>query len=141
MRAVSGIVIIILYYCNVSWASYMPINSNASFDNTMQQYNVSRVLDADNTVNIASYLEYGPPYYAIANLYVTGANFVYYTFSVLYVFIKFWTPLKKAFWGLVINTINRRSTFHGFGDGNTRLMRRYKDVPEWWYAIILGIGK
>jgi hypothetical protein len=72
MRAISGLIILILYYCNVSWASFMPINSNASFDNTMQQYNVSRVLKPDNTVDIDAYLEYGPPYYAIANLYVVS---------------------------------------------------------------------
>jgi hypothetical protein len=72
MRALSGLIILILYYCNVSWASFMPINSNASFDNTMQQYNVSRVLGDDNTVDIDAYLEYGPPYYAIANLYVVS---------------------------------------------------------------------
>ena len=73
MRAISGLIILILYYCNVSWASFMPINSNSSFDNTMQQYNVSRVLKPDNTVDIDSYLEYGPPYYAIANLYVVSS--------------------------------------------------------------------
>jgi OPT family oligopeptide transporter len=140
MRALSGLIILILYYTNTSWASYMPINSNSAFDNTMQQYNVSRVLSDDNTVNREAYLEYGPPYYAIANLYVTGANFVYYTFSVLYVFIKFWKPLKKAFYGLIVNTLKGRSTYHGFEDGNTRLMRRYKDVPEWWYGIIFATG-
>ena len=45
----------------------------------MQQYNVSRVLKPDNTVDIDAYLEYGPPYYAIANLYVVS-----------------WTPCSKA---------------------------------------------
>ena len=77
MRALSGLIILILYYCNVSWASFMPINSNASFDNTMQQYNVSRVLGDDNTVDIDAYLEYGPPYYAIANLYVVSYVYVW----------------------------------------------------------------
>jgi hypothetical protein len=40
----------------------------------MQQYNVSRVLGEDNTVDIDAYLEYGPPYYAIANLYVVSGT-------------------------------------------------------------------
>lgn len=66
----------------------MPINSNNAFDNTMSEYNVSKVLTADNGINIESYKTYGPPYYSIANLFITGANFVYYTFSVVYVFIK-----------------------------------------------------
>lgn len=140
MRVISGIVIIIMYYTNASWGAYMPINSNGVFDNTMASYNVSRVLNDDFRVDVDSYKSYGPPYYAIANLFVTGGNFVYYTFSIVYVFIKYWTPLKKAFVGTVVNTIKRRSIYTGFTDGHTRMIRRYKEVPEWWYGIIFLCG-
>jgi len=135
MRVVSGIVIMIMYYTNNSWAGYMPINSNNAFDNTGKSYNVSKVLTADNQLNLQGYKEYGMPYYAIANLFVTGANFVYYTFSLVYIFVKYWRPMKKAFVGIIVNTIKRRSVYTGFDDGNARLMRRYKEVPEWWYSI------
>jgi hypothetical protein len=60
---------------------------------------------------------------------------VYYTFSVVYVFIKYWRPLKKAFVGIVVNTLKRRSIYTGFEDGQARMMRRYKEVPEWWVSI------
>jgi hypothetical protein len=135
MRAIAGIVILIMYYSNAMWAAYMPINSNGSFDNTMKPYNVSRVLDSNNEVDVAKYKEYGPPYYAIANLFVTGGNFVYYAFSIVYIFIRYWRPLKKAFVGMVVNTIKRRSIYTGFEDGHTRMMRRYKEVPEWWVSV------
>jgi hypothetical protein len=116
----------------------MPINSNGAFDKQMQAYNVSKVLNQDYQVDIDAYKTYGPPYYAIANLFVTGGNFVYYTFSVVYVFIKYWRPLKKAFVGMVVNTIKRQSIYTGFDDGHSRMMRRYKEVPEWWVRS-LGI--
>jgi hypothetical protein len=45
-------------------------------------------LNVDSQLDVAKYKTYGPPYYAIANLFVTGGNFVYYTFSVVYVFIR-----------------------------------------------------
>jgi hypothetical protein len=135
MRVISGVIILIMYYKNTSWASFMPINSNSAFDNQMKSYNVSSVLYSNNTVNIDAYKNYGPPYYAVANLFVTGGNFVYYTFSVVYVFIKYWRPLKKAFVGMVVNTIKGRSIYTGFNDGNARLMRKYKEVPEWWVRI------
>ena len=134
MRAVAGIVILIMYYTNSFWAGYMPINSNTAFSNTMQSYNVSAVLTPDNKVDIEAYKAYGPPYYAVANLFVTGATYVYYTFSIVYVFIKYWGPLKKAFYGMVINTIRGRSIYTGFEDGATKMMRRYKEVPEWWVS-------
>jgi hypothetical protein len=132
MRVISGIIILIMYYTNMSWAAYMPINSNTAFDNKMKSYNVSAVLTADNKVDIDKYKAYGPPYYAVANLFVTGATYVYYTFSIVYVFIKYWGPLKKAFVGMVINTWKRQSIYTGFEDGQARMMRKYKEVPEWW---------
>lgn len=123
-----------MYYKNAFWSAFMPINSNTAFNNHMQSYNVSKVLDSDNHVNIDAYKAYGPPYYTVANLFVTGANFAYYTFSVVYVFVKYWGALKKAFVGMVVNTIKRRSIYTGFTDGQTRMMRRYKEVPEWWVS-------
>lgn len=67
----------------------MPINSNGAFNNQRKSYNVSMALNADSQLDLAKYKEYGPPYYAIANLFVTGGNFMYYTFSVVYVFIRY----------------------------------------------------
>ncbi|KAH8647651.1 oligopeptide transporter 2 [Xylariales sp. PMI_506] len=140
MRALGGIVILIMYYTNAFWASYLPINSNGAFNNKGESYNVTAVLNSDNQLDVNSYKTYGPPYYAVANLFVMGCTFVYYTFSIVYVFTKYWRPLKKALWGMIINTIRRQSIFTGFEDGHTRMMRRYKEVPEWWYGIVFTFG-
>lgn len=141
MRVLSGIIILIMYYRNAMWAAFMPINSNSAFDNTMQNYNVTRVLNADNRVDVDAYKTYGPPYYAIANLFVTGGNFVYYTFSIVYVTVRYWRQLKKAFVGIVVNTIKRQSIYTGFEDGTARIMRKnYREVPEWWYGIVFLFG-
>jgi hypothetical protein len=136
MRVIAGIIILIMYYANTAWAAFMPINSNAAFNNQGTAYNVSKVLNSDNQVDVPSYKAYGPPYYAVANLFVTGGNFVYYTFSIVYVFIRYWGPLKKAFVGILVNTLKRRSIYTGFEDGHTRMMRRYKEVPEWWVSTL-----
>lgn len=140
MRVVAGVVILIMYYRNAFWSAFMPINSNGAFDNKMGAYNISKVLTEDNNINFDAYKEYGPPYYAIANLFVTGCNFVYYAFSLVYIFTRYWRPLKKAFWGMIVNTYKRQSIYTGFEDGTTKLMRRYKEVPEWWYGIIFAFG-
>lgn len=132
MHVAAGIIILIMYYKNAFWSAYIPINSNGAFNNQMESYNISMALNADSQLDVAKYKTYGPPYYAIANLFVTGGNFVYYTFSVVYVFIRYWRPLKKAFVGMVVNTIRRRSIYTGFDDSHSRMMRRYKEVPEWW---------
>lgn len=140
MRVISGIIIVIMYYKNAFWSAFMPINSNGVFDNTGAVYNITKVLGDNQRIDMDKYMEYGPPYYAIANLFVTGANFIYYTFSIVYVFIKYWGPIKKAFVGIVVNAWKRQSVYTGFSDGQTRMMRRYKEVPEWWYGIIFVFG-
>ncbi|CAH0047781.1 unnamed protein product [Clonostachys solani] len=141
MRLFSGVIILIMYYKNAFWGAYMPINSNGAFDNQGQAYNITRVLgNGTQRIDMDKYLEYGPPYYAIANLFVTGCNFVYYTFSIVYVFTKYWAAIKKAFVGIIVNTWKRRSIYTGFVDGQTRMMRRYEEVPEWWYGIVFAFG-
>lgn len=75
MRVIGGIVIMIMYYCNVSYAAYMPINSNNAFDNTMQSYNVSKVLTPDNRVDLEGYKAYGPPYYGVCPLSLVFLQF------------------------------------------------------------------
>lgn len=137
MRVIGGIIILIMYYKNAFWSAFMPINSNGAFDNQGKSYNVTSVLNSNNDLDIDKYKTYGPPYYAIANLFVTGGNFVYYTFSVVYVFVRYWKPLKKAFGGMIVNTIKRRSIYTGFEDGNARMMRKYKEVPEWWVSKLI----
>ena len=140
MRLFAGIVIIIMYYTNAFWSAYMPINSNGAFDNTGAVYNITNVLGDNQRIDMGKYMEYGPPYYAIANLFITGADFVYYTFSIVYVFTKYWAPIKKAFVGMAVNAWKKRSIYTGFEDGQSRMMRRYKEVPEWWYGIVFAFG-
>ncbi|ORX40798.1 OPT oligopeptide transporter protein-domain-containing protein [Kockovaella imperatae] len=140
LRIFGGIVILALYFSNSMWGAYLPINSNGVFDNKGQNYNYTKVINADSTVNLDGYKDYGPPYYTTSNLFVTGGNFVYYTFSIVYVFVKYRYALKKCFVGMVVNTWKRRSIYTGFTDGATRMMRKYPEVPEWWYSILFACG-
>ncbi|ORX38167.1 OPT oligopeptide transporter protein-domain-containing protein [Kockovaella imperatae] len=140
MRVISGVIIIILYFANVSWGGYLPINSNGIYNNKGKTYNVSMVLDEKLQVDIDKYNDYGPPYYSISNLFITGANFMYYTFSIVYVFIRYREQIVKAYYGVVMNVVKRRSGYHGFTDGNTRMMLAYPEAPEWWYTILFLFG-
>ncbi len=72
LRAVGGIAILILYYCNVSWSAYLPINSSTTFTNTMEVYNSTLFLNDDlDTLNRAAYEAYSPPYLTTAQLFKT----------------------------------------------------------------------
>lgn len=41
---------------------------------------------------------------------------------------------------MAVNAWKRRSIYMGFVDGQTQMMRKYKEVPEWWYGCVSTFG-
>ena len=141
LRVFGGIVILAMYFSNAMWSGYLPANSNAVFDRFGQPYNYSKVINyKEQTIDLQGYQAYGPPYYTISNLFVTGGNYVFYTFSLVYIFTKYRKALYKCFVGMAVNMWKRQSIYTGFDDGAIRMMRRYPEVPEWWYSIVFVFG-
>lgn len=140
LRCIGGIVILAMYYANMSWTAFMPINTSSAFSNTAAVYNSSRILNKDNSFNTTAYHNYSPPYLSAAALFKTGGEFAFYTITLCYVFIRYWHPIYKAFSGVYQNIRHRRSDMDGFEDAHTRMMRSYPEVPEWWFLIVLLIG-
>ncbi|CAK7895230.1 oligopeptide transporter 2 [[Candida] anglica] len=138
---ISFFVIVALWWTNNKWSGYLPINSNALFDNYGKRYIVANVLDDNGLLDKAKYAEYGPPYYSAANLVVYGTFFSLYTFSIFYESITRWSAMKESAIA-VYNTFRhyRRSGLEGLKDPHTRMMSRYKEVPEWCFLVILVIS-
>lgn len=52
---------VLLYYFTESYSfGYLPFSSSTSFDRFGHKYNVTRILNPDNTFNEAAYKEYSP---------------------------------------------------------------------------------
>ncbi|KAM9937019.1 hypothetical protein OXX80_003435 [Metschnikowia pulcherrima] len=130
-----------VWYSNYKWSGYLPINSNGLFTNTGESYSVTKILNENNLMDQAKYDEYGPPFYTAANLVSYGAFFALYPFTIVYVGLTQWTHIKFAFGGLWAAIRNfRKSTFDGYHDAYSRSMRKYKEVPEWCFLIVLVIS-
>lgn len=141
LRLFGGVVILILYYSNHMWGAYLPINSGTTFSNKMEPYNSTSILGDDmNTIDFEKYRAYSPPYLTTAMQFKTGGEFAFYTITFVYVFIRYWRPIWRAFYGIYQNVRFRRSDMHGYADAHTRMMRSYKEVPEWWFMCILAGG-
>ncbi|EEQ38622.1 hypothetical protein CLUG_02748 [Clavispora lusitaniae ATCC 42720] len=133
--------IIGVWYSNYKWTGYLPLNSNSLFSNTGDSYDISQVLNEKKNFDNEKYQTYGPPFYTAANLVVYGAFFAIYPFTIVYVAITNFAQLKhsaRTFKRVFTNL--KASTFEGFNDPFSRSMRKYKEVPEWWFAIILVIS-
>ena len=50
----------ILYYTNTFYAKYLPMSTSTSYDNTGNEYDVSRILTPEHTFDIAKYKAYSP---------------------------------------------------------------------------------
>jgi OPT family small oligopeptide transporter len=116
----------ILHFTNTWFSEFMPVSSRTSYDNTGNTYNVTRILNPDNTFNQEAYENYSPLFLSTTFAMSYGLSFASITATLMHTFLYF----RKQIW-----TQARRS-IHEQPDIHSRLMSRYPQVPEWWYACI-----
>ncbi|EAZ63497.2 oligopeptide transporter protein [Scheffersomyces stipitis CBS 6054] len=137
-------IIIIVYYTNNKWTGYIPINSNRLFNNKGELYKIHDILNDDNVFDDAKYRQVGPPYFSAANLVLYGAYFCLYPFAILYHFATEWDSMKSSFvnvWISMRDSFKPEKNTNIYGryadDPHCKMMSKYKDVPDWWFMVIL----
>ncbi|TDL15604.1 OPT oligopeptide transporter [Rickenella mellea] len=116
----------ILYYKNVWYSQYMPISTRGSYDNRGKTYNVTRILKPDATIDIEAYKAYSPLFISTTFAISYGLSFASITSTLTHTFLFF----RKQIW------VQSRRAMHEQPDIHARLMSRYRQVPDWWYAVI-----
>ncbi|VVT57172.1 uncharacterized protein SAPINGB_P005570 [Magnusiomyces paraingens] len=141
----AGVVVIpAVYYSNMYYTGYLPINSSRLFTNTGEEYSVEQVL-TNNILDNDKYQQYSPPYYTAANLVVYGAFFALYPALIVHTFLYYRDILWNGLKGVWQSVIDRQSQIKTFADPQSRMMSQYSEVPLYWYlivtmcALILGI--
>jgi OPT family small oligopeptide transporter len=128
--------IVPIYFTNTWGSAHFPINSNKVFDGNGNVYNVSRVLGPDFTLNIREYEAYGPPYMTAALLIVYSAQFAIHLAVLVYAALHHRSNIVNGIRGV----FKQKSPRPAYEDIHSRLMRAYKEVPDWWYFMILAIS-
>lgn len=133
-------VIAAMYYSNLWGGAYLPVNSNKPYDRFAERYNVSAILDDRGIMDIEKYKAYSPPYLSSANTLIYLMFFSAYTAVITYAALFHRTEIMMGFRG-IINSF-RPSKKHEVEEGrvldvHNRLMKAYKEVPEWWYMCTL----
>ncbi|KAK9320306.1 OPT oligopeptide transporter protein-domain-containing protein [Lipomyces orientalis] len=132
--------VLALYWTNYKWSAYLPINSNQLYDRFGIKYNVSKVL-TDKLFDQEKYSAYSPPYMSAGNMVYLGASFLIYTMTFTYVLITEWRVLKDACLGFYRSLKNRKiSTYAMNSDPMSRMMAKYKEVPDWWFLAIFVVS-
>jgi OPT oligopeptide transporter protein len=102
--------------------------SSQPFDNTGKPYNLSKVINADLSFNVEAYRDYSPLFLSATSAIAYGLNFAAITATLSHTFLYY----RK------IIVIHAHRSLSEQPDIHARLMSVYKEVPNWWYLIILG---
>ncbi|RWW90492.1 hypothetical protein BHE74_00000438 [Ensete ventricosum] len=116
------------YWLNLYDAKTFPIFSDGLFTSTGQSYNISSIIDSNFHLDIEAYEKNGPLYLSTFFAVTYGVGFASLTATVSHVLLfhgsEIWQMSKSAF-------EEKKMDIH------TRLMRRYNQVPQWWFIVIL----
>ncbi|KAF3985775.1 hypothetical protein FT663_04177 [Candidozyma haemuli var. vulneris] len=133
--------IIGVYYSNYYWSAYLPINTSTLFNNRGERYQVNEVVNERSLFDAEKYEEIGPPFYSAANLVVYGTFFAIYPFAFIYEVALNWRPMWFAIKNIGSSFKNfRQSNFEGFDDPHTVMMKKYKEVADWVFLVVLVVS-
>ncbi|KAH6896503.1 OPT family small oligopeptide transporter [Thelonectria olida] len=135
MNVAAGIVLMVIGCAGLAWAGpdyyrYLPISANANFDHFGQKYNTSIILTPDFTFNQTAYEEYSPLMLGAAFSLTYGMGFAGLTSTLAHVALFYGSDI-------VARTKDARKEP---ADVHLKLMRKYKEAPEWWFAAIFVVS-
>lgn len=134
-----AIVIPLVYYKNLYYTAYLPINSSRLFTNTGEVYSVEEVL-TNNVLDPEKYQNYSPPYYTAANLVVYGAFFALYPALIVHTILYYRSILWNGLIDMWKSIKEGKNTVFRFDDAQCRMMSQYPEVPLFWYFIVTLIA-
>ncbi|XP_010939248.1 oligopeptide transporter 3 [Elaeis guineensis] len=110
-------------------ARKFPIFSNQLFTSKGLKYDTTKVLTPQYELNEAAYDNYGKLYLSPLFALSIGSGFARFTATLTHVFLfhgsDIWRRSKSA-----MNSIKL--------DVHAKLMKKYKEVPQWWFLILLA---
>ncbi|KAJ5522707.1 hypothetical protein N7513_013280 [Penicillium frequentans] len=114
----------ILYYTNTWYSAYLPLLNSNTFDNTAQDYQTSRIMEKDGTVNQTAYRDYSPMFLPAGYAMTFGVAFANLTGIFFHIGLYHGKDLWRQWKGT------------GKRDIHARLMSTYRPVPWWWFAAV-----
>ncbi|KAL3720541.1 hypothetical protein ACJRO7_005368 [Eucalyptus globulus] len=121
----------IAYWLNIYRAKTFSLFSDSLFTSSGQEYNISAIINEHFQLDAEAYEREGPLYLCTVFSVYYGISFACLTATVVHGFLfhgkEIWLLSKSAF-------SEKKMDIH------TKLMRRYKQVPEWWFTCILLVN-
>ncbi len=101
------------------------MSANEPYDRFGNVYNVTRLLQADNTFNLTAYEEYSPLYLPATYAMTYLLAFALSTCVIVHTLLYHGRSLLNGFKNMKVEK----------DDIHAKLMRNYPEVPDWWYLL------
>ncbi|KAM3547522.1 hypothetical protein MY1884_009532 [Beauveria asiatica] len=130
-----GLIFVAIAGSGLSWAGpdfyrYLPISANTNFDHFAKPYNTSRILTPDFTMNETAYQEYSPIITSPTFTLSYGMSFASLISTLVNVILFYGSDIWRR----------SRDVRSEEPDVHLRLMRKYKEAPEWWFLSIFAMS-
>lgn len=109
--------------------AHLPMFGNTPFDRFAKPYNVTRVLNSDQTLNVEAFNEYSPLYLPAAYAVTYLIAFVLSSSVIVHTALYYSRNLLNGFKRIKIEK----------DDIHAKLMRSYPEVPDWWYLSVFAL--
>ncbi|XP_057496598.1 oligopeptide transporter 4-like [Actinidia eriantha] len=124
------IVIPISYWgLDVHGAKKFPIFSSHLFTYQGQPYNISAIVNKNFEIDMVQYEKQGRINLSTLFSLTYGFGFATIASTLTHVALFYGREIYERF----------RASYKGKEDIHTRLMRKYKDIPSWWFHVLLGV--
>ncbi|KAG7977360.1 hypothetical protein I3843_05G027800 [Carya illinoinensis] len=110
-------------------ASRFPIFSSHLFTAQGQTYNISAIVNDNFELDLAKYQEQGRIHLSMFFALSYGFGFATIASTITHVAFFYGREIYERY----------HASYKGKEDIHTKLMRRYKDIPTWWFYILLGV--
>lgn len=108
-------------------ASKFPIFSSHLYTSQGQKYDISAIVNDKFELDISKYEEQGRIHISMFFALTYGFGFATITSTLTHVALFYGREIYERF----------RASYKGKEDIHTRLMRKYKDIPSWWFNALL----
>ncbi|XP_059448526.1 oligopeptide transporter 4-like [Corylus avellana] len=110
-------------------ASRFPIYSSDLFTAVGQKYNISAIVNDKFELNQATYTDQGRIHLSMFFPLTYGFGFATIASTLTHVLLFYGREIYERYHAL----------YRGKEDIHTKLMRRYKDIPSWWFYLLLAV--
>ena len=146
----AALIVIAVYYTNYANTAYLPMFTQGLFTNTGEPFSVAKILNKKNEIDIAKYQAYSPPFYTAGTLVSYGCFIACYPLMIVYSMFVHTKLLSSSFKSLYRSCMSllKKETWkdmnskeggvlQDFDDIHCNMMKKYDEVPDWWYFAIL----